>query len=161
MSDIFPIVTIPAPSLRERSIEVDKKEITTPKFQAFLDKLTKTMGIADGVGIAAPQVGINKRIFIANIGHETRTFINPIFTKQSDSLVETEEGCLSVPGIFGMVNRPKKITIQFIDRHGRQAEMILKNFDAVVAQHETDHLDGILFIDKVTDFTRGQLPISS
>lgn len=160
MSEIFSMVTLPCPSLRERSVEVDKTEITTQEFQAFLDKLTKTMRIADGVGIASPQVGVNKRIFIAHIGHKTRAFINPVIVKQSDSKIETEEGCLSVPNVSGLVNRPKKITLRFIDRHGRNAEMILKNYDAVIAQHETDHLDGILFIDKATEITRGQMPIN-
>ncbi len=158
MSENFPIVTLPAPSLRERSLEIDKQEVTTPQFQAFLDKLEKTMDIADGIGIASPQVGINKRVFIAVIGRQATVFINPEITKKSTSLTQTEEGCLSVPGVFGLVERAKRITIKFMDRHGRRAELDLKNMDAVVAQHELDHLDGILFIDKMTEITRGQMP---
>ncbi len=159
MSDTYPIVTYQAPSIRERSIEVSIEEITTKEFQDYLDKLTKTMRVEDGIGIASPQVGINKRIFIANIKGKNIVFINPLIIKKSETTLITEEGCLSVPGVWGTVSRPKKISIEAIDRHGRKLNMDLKNMDAIVFQHELDHLDGILFVDKVIEITRGKNPI--
>ena len=157
MPKIFPVLTLNEPSLRERSVEVETQEITTPDFQKFLDDLLRTMISSDGVGIAAPQVGLNKRILITTIGSEPKVLINPTVTKASQATIETEEGCLSVPGVYGMVTRPKKVTVKAIDRHGRRIEIELKNFDATVVQHEIDHLDGILFIDKATKITRGKL----
>ncbi|MFZ6015190.1 MAG: peptide deformylase [Patescibacteria group bacterium] len=155
MQDTYSVLTYKEPSVRDRSIEVSAEEITTKEFQDYLDKLTRTMHVEDGIGIASPQVGINKRIFIAHIKHRDTAFINPVITKKSEKLVETEEGCLSVPGVFGLVQRAKKVTIEALDRHGRRMELELKNADAVVVQHELDHLDGVLFVDKMTEVTRG------
>lgn len=158
MKDTFPVLTYKDASVRQRSIEVPREEITTKEFQDFLDKLTKTMKVEDGIGIAAPQIGINKRVFIAHIKHQNMTFINPVIIKSSEATVETEEGCLSVPNVWGIVTRPKKVTIKAIDRHGRDMELDLKNLEAVVVQHELDHLDGVLFVDKMTKVTRGTYP---
>ena len=150
MSDTFSIVTIPTPSLRERSVEVDVAEITTPAFQAYLDKLSRTMHVSDGVGIASPQVGKNIRVIVVHIQHKTETYINPVITKKSDTMIESEEGCLSVPKKYGLVTRHKKVTVEAINRHGKRVVLDLKGFPAIVFQHEIDHLDGILFIDKAT-----------
>jgi len=158
MPDIYKVLTYKEPSVRERSVEVAAAEITTKEFQDYLDKLIETMHVVDGVGIASPQVGINKRVFIAHIKHQDMAFINPEITKASDSTIAVEEGCLSVPNVWGEVSRPKKITVKAIDRHGRKIEMNLKNLEATIIQHELDHLDGILFVDKMTKVTRGKWP---
>lgn len=147
--DLFEIVKHPAPSLRERSIEVDPAEITTPAFQAYLDKLSATMAVKDGVGIASPQVGRNIRAVVVTLSGEVSCLINPEITKTSAAMIESEEGCLSVPGIYGLVERHKRITLKALNRHGRKVELDLRNFDAIVVQHEIDHLDGVLFIDKM------------
>ncbi len=156
MSDTYPVLTIKEPSVRERSVEVPVEEITTKEFQDYLDKLIRTMKVEDGIGIASPQVGINKRVFIAHVKRQVMAFINPEIIKASDASVQTEEGCLSVPGVWGLVTRPKRVTIKATDRHGRKMELDLKNMDAVVVQHELDHLDGVLFVDKVTEITKGR-----
>ncbi|MCC7522340.1 peptide deformylase [Candidatus Uhrbacteria bacterium] len=148
MSDTFPLVTLPAASLRERSRELDIAEITTPEFQAFLDKLIRTMFVEDGVGIAAPQVGNNIRAIVVNVGNGAECYMNPEILKKSETLQDSEEGCLSVPGKFGLVKRHKKVTVRAINRHGRRVEFEAKQFPAIVFQHEVDHLDGVLFIDK-------------
>jgi len=158
MSDTYPVLTYKNSSVRERSLEVSADEVTTKEFQDYLDKLIRTMHVEDGIGIASPQVGINKRIFIAHIKHQDMAFINPVITKSSEATVETEEGCLSVPGVYGHVTRPKRVTITAIDRHGRKMEFDLKNIEAVIVQHELDHLDGVLFVDKMTEVTRGTYP---
>jgi peptide deformylase len=149
MKDLFSIVTHPAPSLRERSVEVDPTDITTPEFQAYLDKLTHTMIVKDGVGIASPQVGINKRVIVVMMNGKTECYINPEILKVSEAMIEDEEGCLSVPGIYGMVDRHKRIRVRATTRHGRTQEFDLHAFPAIVFQHEIDHLNGVLFIDKM------------
>ena len=148
----LPIVTVPSPSLRERSRELKTDEITTPVFQAYLDQLAATMLAANGVGIAAPQVGKNIRAIVVNMPHGPECFMNPRITKHSETEGESEEGCLSVPGTFGIVMRYKKVTIEAINRHGRQVTFEAKRFLAFVFQHEIDHLDGILFIDKAIKY---------
>ena len=146
---LFEIITHPAASLRERSTEVDPATITTPEFQAYLDALVHTMLVKDGVGIASPQVGRNIRVIVVNINDTIECYINPEIIKASEALQEGEEGCLSVPGVYGMVERHKRITVRAINRHGRRVELDLRNFPAVVLQHEIDHLNGVLFIDKM------------
>jgi len=156
MPDIFRIVTYKEPSIRERSIEVPVEKITTQEFQDFLEKFVKTFeSQLNAAGLASPQCGVNQRVLVAQLSKELKIMINPVITKSATATTETEEGCFSVPGVYGMVTRPKRITVKFLDRHGRHAEINLKNFDAIVTQHEVDHLDGILFVDKATEITRG------
>ncbi len=147
--ELFSIVTHPAASLRVRSQEIDPAEVTTPAFQAYLDQLTETMHVKDGIGIASPQVGRNIRAVVCVLDGEAICLINPVITKASEARIESEEGCLSVPGVYGMVERHKRITVEALNRHGRRIELDLRNFSAIVVQHEIDHLDGILFIDKM------------
>jgi peptide deformylase len=136
-------------------VEVDPQRIGTPEFQGYLDILIETMHVEDGVGLASPQVGRNERIIIVNHRGKGLVYINPVITKRSENQATDEEGCLSVPGVWGMVERAKKISIQALDRHGRIVELDCKGLDAAIFQHEIDHLDGILFIDRVTRFTKG------
>ena len=147
--ELFEIVKHPAPSLRERSVEVDPAEITTPAFQAFLDKLAATMLVKDGVGIASPQIGRNIRAIVVCVDEEPVCFINPKIIKTSSTMIESEEGCLSVPNVYGLVERHRRIKLEALNRHGRRVELDQRNFPAIVFQHEIDHLDGILFIDKM------------
>lgn len=147
--ELFEIVKHPTPSLRERSVEVSPSEITTPEFQAYLDKLSATMLVKDGVGIASPQVGNNIRVIVVLMDDQPTCFINPELSKLSTGMIDGEEGCLSVPNVYGIVERHKRVTLKALNRHGRRIEMELRNFPAVVVQHEIDHLDGILFIDKM------------
>jgi len=144
----FKIVTLPTASLRERSRELDVAEITTPAFQQYLDQLVETMFVADGVGIASPQVGKNIRAIVVNTPKGAECYMNPEILKTSKTTTESEEGCLSVPGKFGVVTRHTKIRLRAINRHGRRVEFDVKHFPAIIFQHEVDHLDGILFIDK-------------
>ncbi len=148
MKDTFPVVKLPTKTLRERSRELEVSEITTPEFQAFLDKLVETMIVEDGVGIAAPQVGQNIRAIVVNTENGAECYMNPELVKKSEGMVDSEEGCLSVPGKFGLVKRHKKVSVRALNRHGRKVEFEAKAFPAIIFQHEVDHLDGILFIDK-------------
>lgn len=155
MAKALKIVTLPTPSLRERSLEVEVETIGTPEFQRFIDDLAETMFTADGVGIAAPQVGRNIRVFIVNEKSGPKAYINPAIELLSEATIDSEEGCLSVPGVWGVVPRAKRIRLTALDRHGRQVVVQAKNFPAVVYQHESDHLDGILFVDKATRIDKG------
>ena len=151
------IVTIPTPSLRERSVELDSAVIGTPEFQAYLDVMMETMGsLGNAVGLAAPQVGRNERFMIVNLKRGAEIMINPEIEKRSDATVVDEEGCFSVPGVWGNVERAKRITVTWQNRHGRHETLDCKGLDSVVVQHEIDHLDGIHFIDKVLEITRGK-----
>jgi len=156
MAKAFPIVTLPTSSLRERSLEVKADIIGTPDFQNFIDDLIASMQVADGVGIAAPQVGKNIRVFIVNHPESPKAYINPEITKFSDSTIMNEEGCLSVPNVWGMVSRSKKISVKALDRHNRRIELDAKGYIATVFQHETDHLNGILFIDRAMEIVKGK-----
>lgn len=151
----FPIVTYPTASLRDRSKEVDPAIIGTPDFQAYLDVLIETMWKEDGVGLASPQVGNNIRVIVVTRKGEAHVFINPEITKISEAKASDEEGCLSVPGVWGVVSRSKKVSIRALDRHGRRVELECKGLEATIFQHEIDHINGVLFIDHVTEYTRG------
>ncbi len=141
-------------SLREPSREIEAARITTPEFQAFLDRLIVTMHAADGVGVAAPQIGENIQAIVVNLPSGPECFINPEITHASPTLLESEEGCLSVPGVYGIVMRHKKVRVKALNRHGRRVELEVKQFSSFVFQHEIDHLKGILFIDKTVRITK-------
>ncbi len=122
----------------------------------FVDSLTYTMYVTDGVGLAAPQVGVSKRIFVVDFYwaqegavKKPRVFINPEITF-SEGLITHEEGCLSVPDVFEKVKRPNHIKIKAQDINGNFFEEDFEEFPAVVFQHEFDHLNGILFVDHLS-----------
>ena len=146
--ETFPIVKLPTPSLRQPSRVVEVSEIQTVKFQNFLDKLIRTMHVEDGVGIASPQVGQNIRAIVVNMPKGPECYMNPEIVKTSKLMVDSEEGCLSVPGKYGVVQRHKKVSLRALNRLGRRIELDVKAFPAIIFQHEIDHLDGVLFIDK-------------
>lgn len=153
---IMNIVTIPTPTLRDRSIEVTRDFVMLPETQQFIQDLVLTMYADDGIGIASPQVGNNIRICI--IGREATpdkkhdlVLINPIWTKTSRRTDWDVEGCLSVPKIYGKVKRYTQIHVEALDAKGEKISFDATKFFARVIQHEVDHLDGILFIDKAKD----------
>lgn len=147
------IVKHPVKSLREKSVEVPLDEIKDIRVQKLIDDLIETKNVDKGIGIAAPQVGVNERIIIVDLETGPQAFINPRITKGSVRKLETEEGCLSVPGIFGYVKRHRKVHVKALDRDGQKVKVEAKGLEAIIFQHEIDHLDGILFIDKVERFT--------
>jgi len=146
----------PHPILRKISEELAETELNKKEVQEFLDDLTETMFKKDGAGLAAPQVGKNIRA-IAILMEKTQeaiVMINPVITKKSWAKEIGEEGCLSVLNeqgeiVYGLVERHKKINCIYYDRQGRKRKLKAANMLARVIQHEIDHLDGILFIDKL------------
>jgi peptide deformylase len=147
---ILKILTHPNNLLRKKSSAVSVDEILSAKFQKFLVDLGETMMELDGAGLAAPQTGNLKRaIVVHSEDGEVRTFINPKITYKSLLKNIIEEGCLSVPGVFAEVKRPKKIWIKYQDEKGIRRKERCGVYLSRVLQHEIDHLDGILFIDKL------------
>lgn len=135
------------PVLRKISKEV--KEIT-PRIRQLAEDMAETMYYANGVGLAAPQVGILKRVILVDVGADEpdlHVFINPVITAM-DGSCNGMEGCLSVPGLFGTVDRPERITVEYLDLDGQARVLEAEGFFARAICHEVDHLNGILFIDK-------------
>jgi peptide deformylase len=115
------------------------------KMQLLIDDLIETMYEGDGVGLAAPQVGVLRRIFVMDVDDEgPQVFVNPEIIGQ-EGRQEGIEGCLSLPGLFGIVSRPFQVTVRALDREGQPFEKTVEGLAARCVCHETDHLDGILF----------------
>ncbi|HIV63795.1 MAG TPA: peptide deformylase [Firmicutes bacterium] len=140
------IVKVGDELLRKRSREVTEFD---GRLGELLDDMRETMIAADGVGLAAPQVGVLKRaVVISPDGRDFYEFVNPVIVSSSGRQI-CREGCLSVPGISGEVERPKKIEVLAYDRNGKRFVLNAEGFLADICCHEFDHLDGVLFIDKM------------
>jgi len=116
------------------------------KIKQLLDDMSHTMYHADGVGLAAPQVGVSQRIIVIDVGEGLIELINPVITASEGSLVSME-GCLSVPGIYGDVERCTSVTVEGFDRNRKKIRISANDLLAKALQHEIDHLEGILFIE--------------
>src|SRR5881392_2168847 len=153
---ILKVARLGHPVLRQRAREVERAELKQPSIQKFIDDMIDTMHEYHGVGLAGPQVHEGLRVFVALLAEdpdsktEATVVINPEITPHSEAKEEGWEGCLSIPDIRGMVPRYTDITVRALDRTGKVVEIPLKDFAARVAQHETDHLDGVLFFDRMT-----------
>ena len=150
---ILDIVTEPNPILHKKSKELTKAEILNPDTQQLIHNMIETMRLKDGVGLAAPQVGKLLRIFVIEKSftkdkRRDLVLINPVWKKAGFLKDWDDEGCLSIPNVFGKVKRFKKISIKALDTNAEPIEFVAKNFFARSIQHEADHLDGILFIEK-------------
>jgi len=152
---ILKVARMGHPVLRAKARTVDKAEIKTQSIQDFIDSMVDTMFEYSGVGLAAPQVHESLRLFVAMLDADGQgdgdatVFINPEITVLGDQTVEGWEGCLSIPDIRGRVPRAQHIKITALDRNAKRFELDLKDFPARVVQHETDHLDGVLFFDRM------------
>lgn len=145
---ILPIVTEPNEILRKKSLEIRPEQMKNPEFLTLVKDMIDTMGEKQGIGIAAPQIGKNIRLIVISTQNGPLALVNPKIIKTSVLKATEEEGCLSVPKMFGMVKRFKKITVSALSYKGEALEFEAKGLFARVIQHEMDHLDGILFIDK-------------
>lgn len=154
MPKILEILVNPNPILRKKSEKVKTKEITGDKMRDFALDMTKTMEEKDGIGLAAPQVGKNIRLITVNAKDGVLVMFNPKIIKKSFLKEWDEEGCLSIPFYFGEVRRHKSIVCVFNDINGKENKIRANGLLARVIQHETDHLDGILFIDKARNVNK-------
>jgi len=160
---VRPIVTIGDPVLREPAREVAPEELGTPGVQALIDDLIDTMRDANGAGLAANQVGEPVRIAVIEVDHNPRypykppipltVVVNPVLTPVDDEMVVINEGCLSVPDLRGDVARHVNVLVRYLDRDGVAHDEVKRGLTAGTFQHECDHLDGRLFVDRVTDPT--------
>jgi peptide deformylase len=155
------ILHVGDPLLRELSREVTREELASPEMQQLIDDLIDTMHHANGAGIAAPQIGELVRIATIEVNHNPRypykppipltVVVNPVVEMLDDELVEINEGCLSVPNMRGNVMRHVNTRVRYWDRYGNEHDEVKRGLTAGTFQHELDHLDGLLFLDRVAD----------
>jgi peptide deformylase len=156
------VVHLGTPLLRKRAEAVSEKELKDPFFRRFLDDLVETMQEYDGVGLAAPQVFVGKRVFVYQIPaseqerdqpqQPPKILINPVLSQFSKESESDWEGCLSLPDLRGQVERPTSLSVEAIDREGKKLSLRVSGFEARVIQHEFDHLEGKVFVDRMSDF---------
>jgi len=157
---ILKVARIGNPILRQPAAPVPKKAIGSPELERLIDDMIETMVEYDGVGLAAPQVHESLRLAVLQVpGDEDQeevplmVLINPVVTPLPSEKVAGWEGCLSVPDLRGMVTRPDRVRLQALDRKGRPIDLEASGFHARVIQHECDHLDGVVYIDRMDDLT--------
>lgn len=150
------------PLLLLKAAEVERFD--SPELDALIADMHDTMVDANGAGLAAPQIGVSLRVVIFGFVHNERypdapavpytVLVNPVLTPLGDELEEGWEGCLSVPGMRGLVPRHRRIRYQGFDQHGAPIDRTVEGFHARVVQHEVDHLDGILYPRRIRDLTK-------
>ena len=157
---ILKVARMGHPVLRAKARPFDRAEIKAPVTQKLIDDMIETMLEYHGVGLAAPQVHEGLRVFVASLEtnddgdpeSEPMAVINPEISIVGSEMVEDWEGCLSIPDIRGRVPRAREIKVRAFDRQGERIELRAHDFSARVIQHETDHLDGVLFLDRMRSF---------
>ncbi len=157
----LPIVIFPDPVLREPCAPVDHVD---DEMRRFLDNMMETMYEAPGVGLAAPQVGVLRRVLVMDPGFRKADgpadpfmLINPEILSLGETSRIYEEGCLSIPEMYAEVERPASVRVRYIDRDGAVQERLFEEHAATVVQHEMDHLNGVLFIDYLSRLKRDRL----
>ena len=158
---VLEILEVGHPTLRRRSRELAPEELAAPATQRLIDDMIETMRAAGGAGIAANQVGETVRIAVAEVDHNPRypykpqipltVFVNPVIEPLDSETVQINEGCLSVPNLRGELARHVNVRVRYLDRDGAAHDEVKRGLTAGTFQHEVDHLDGVLFLDRVTD----------
>ena len=160
---ILKVTRLGHPVLREVTKDISLKELKTSAMQEFIDDMVETMKEYDGVGLAADQVFTSKRVAVLEVADNPRypnkakvpltVLVNPRITPLSDVMEEDWEGCLSIPDLRGRLPRYKSIHVQALDRAGKKLDFVAHDFHARVIQHEFDHLNGKVYLDRMHDFT--------
>ena len=161
---VLPIVTVGDPVLRERAREVTAEELGSPEVQGLIDDMVETMRAANGAGLAANQVHETLRIAVVEVraGNPRYPYkppvpltviVNPELEPLDEETAEINEGCLSVPDLRGTVDRFEAVRVRWLDREGEPHDEVRRGLTAGTFQHEVDHLDGVLFLDRVRDST--------
>jgi peptide deformylase len=154
---VLNILEFPDPRLRTVAKAVEHVDDTVRK---LIDNLIETMYEASGIGLAATQVNVHRRVLVIDVSEERdspRTFINPQITILDDTLGEYDEGCLSVPGFYEEVHRPRRVRVDYLDREGAPNSEELDGLGAICIQHEIDHLEGKLFVDYLSPLKRQRI----
>lgn len=166
---ILPILTVPHPLLTQKARPVRADEFGEALMKRLTD-MAETMYAAPGVGLAAPQVGDLRRMLVADISEETEDggkgehrkagnlihLVNPVIVEKSKEMIRWEEGCLSVPEFWEDFDRPRRVKVRYQDPFGQPGERVFEGYPAVIVQHEMDHLDGIVIIDRVSRLKRAR-----
>jgi peptide deformylase len=139
------------PVLKQKAAPVEK---VTKKIKELIESMAETMYAADGVGLAAPQIGVSQRIIVIDVGDGLIGLVNPVIVEQ-EGLECAAEGCLSIPGVFGDVERASRVTVEALDRNGKPVRIIADRLLARALQHEIDHLEGVLFIERSSTIYKG------
>ncbi|OGY86312.1 MAG: peptide deformylase [Candidatus Kerfeldbacteria bacterium RIFOXYA2_FULL_38_24] len=159
------IYTLNEPEIRKISSDVAPQKISEKNLQVFMSALAKMMHQHDGIGIAAPQVGKNIRLIVIDKDYaktaDDLVLVNPRVVSIAKKTNIQEEGCLSVPGVYGLVERPVKARVKGWGRQGEKMDIKAKGMLARVLQHEIDHLNGILFIDKAVKIKKNENAVKS
>ncbi len=159
------VIRMGHPTLRKIAAPVAIEEIKTPEFQQLLKDMYDTMKVEGGIGIAAPQINVAKQVALIELPANSERYgtlessplfaiINPVLTIVDSTNQGFWEGCLSVPGLRGFVERPRAVQINYVDENGEEQEIVVQDFLATVFQHELDHLFGKLYVDRITDMTK-------
>ncbi|KKR09670.1 MAG: Peptide deformylase [Parcubacteria group bacterium GW2011_GWA2_39_18] len=149
MQNKLKIVKYPEKILNVSCREISPKEI--PGLKDLIEQMYQKMREEDGVGLAAPQIGKNIKLAVIEVMNERYTIINPRIVRSSDKKNVLEEGCLSVPKIFGFIKRAKRVKVEALDENGKKVKIKAEGLLAQALQHEIDHLDGKLFIEKARE----------
>ena len=148
------ILTVPDARLKQVSKPVEEVD---DGLRDLMDDMVETMYAADGIGLAAIQVGVDKRVIVMDLSEQRnapRYFVNPVITPLTEDFKPYSEGCLSIPDVFDEVERPSKVKVEYLDYDGAPREEIAEDLFAVCIQHEMDHLEGVVFIDHLSRLKR-------
>ena len=137
--------------LRKKAAEFDFNKYSKKDIRELIKKMRIVMKAADGIGLSANQIGLDIKLFVAQVDNKFYSVFNPKITKASKKISDEEEGCLSVPDRFGLVQRPEKITLEGFDASNKKIKIKAWGLLARIFQHEMDHLEGVLFIDKAKE----------
>jgi peptide deformylase len=158
---ILKVARVGHPVLRQPAQPVAPADLRTAEMQKFIDDMIQTMREYDGAGLAANQVHVPRQIAVIEVGQNPRypeapeiplmVLVNPVVTPLTDEMEDGWEGCLSVPDMRGVVPRYTSVRLECLDRQGNPVDLVAKEFFARVIQHETDHLNGIVYVDRIRD----------
>ncbi len=161
---ILKVARLGHPVLRERAADVEIKDIKAGKFRSLIDDMIETMHAYDGVGLAGPQIHLPLRVFVFEVPERAAkrrnvqqvgagVFFNATYEPAGEAKITDWEGCLSVPFLGGEVPRHRKVRLKGIDHEGNEAELLVEGFTARIFQHEVDHTDGHVYLDRMPDLT--------
>lgn len=158
-ADLLPILIAPHPGLKTRARPVGPKDDT--QVRDLIPRMFATMYRAPGIGLAAPQVGVGLRLAIVDLMKDERpepiVLINPELVAASEDLATREEGCLSLPNQFADITRPARVKVRYLDQHGTRHEIAAEGLLSACVQHEMDHLNGVLFVDHLSNLKRNMI----
>ena len=151
---VLPIIIAPDPRLKLRCKPVPAVD---DDIRRLMDDMLETMYLAPGIGLAAPQIGVAKRVIVVDVSRAPLRLVNPELIAESEDMAVYEEGCLSLPDHYADVERPAVVTVRYLDETGKRRETTFEGLAATCIQHEMDHLDGTLFVDRVSALKRNMI----